>query len=431
MQDATAILDAFERTGWKNNDPMAQTLQLRLENPKALGELVVQSLERPLNTATFIDAALDLMDDDTYAVTVTLAWRCAMQGVRSDILSGVLDSAALQYPDAFSGHWDQLLAAAHTGEGGPEYLEGHAWRALDAATRERWRAELEPDTSEGTLGRQRAIALVRSRQPKAVSHALSRLFPDALDPAATSWLMLAGYARHADGLRSRHTEHPLHIRFSDAQRKRMLAGQPAWRRGIHQAHATWNAAVPSITQARMGGLLSQTCGLCHAPLHRLLSLPEPAKAGIACDTPLEFATCLSCQGWESDGPMFYRHGANGVASAHPIQRRDAPLTPDVIADALLEADLQLFTAPARWTWQDWGESNGRQNLSRVGGPPSWVQSADYPDCPDCQQDMAFVMQLDSGLPQADDGEWLWGSGGCNYTFWCADCRVSGQRWQCT
>ena len=23
MQDATAILDAFERLGWKNNDPMA------------------------------------------------------------------------------------------------------------------------------------------------------------------------------------------------------------------------------------------------------------------------------------------------------------------------------------------------------------------------------------------------------------------------
>ncbi|MNV65460.1 hypothetical protein D3C71_1581540 [compost metagenome] len=47
------------------------------------------------------------------------------------------------------------------------------------------------------------------------------------------------------------------------------------------------------------------------------------------------------------------------------------------------------------------------------------------------RDVAFVMQLDSGLPQADGGKWLWGSGGCNYTFWCADCRVSGQLWQCT
>ncbi|MNT59195.1 hypothetical protein D3C72_1966820 [compost metagenome] len=98
---------------------------------------------------------------------------------------------------------------------------------------------------------------------------------------------------------------------------------------------------------------------------------------------------------------------------------------------MLEAEVDLFAAPARWRWQDWGESNGRQNLSRVGGAPSWVQSANYPACPDCSQDMDFAMQLDSGLPQEEGGEWLWGSGGCNYTFWCKDCRVSGQLWQCT
>ena len=431
MQDPAAILDAFERLGWKNNDPMAQTLRLRLEDPKALGELVAQALDRSLDNATFLDAALDLMDDDAYAATVTLAWQRAMQGVRSDILSAVLDSAALQYPDAFAGHWERLLAAVHTGDGGPEYLDGQAWRALDDATIDAWRAGLEPDISEGTLGRARAIALLRSRRPNAVLHAWARLFPDASDPAARSWLMLAGYARQADGLRSLHTESPLHIGFSATQRKPMLASQPAWRRDIQKAHPTWNPGTPPVTQARMGGVLASTCGLCHAPLHRLLSLQEPALAGIDGSGPIEFATCLSCQGWESDGPMFYRHDADGVVSAHPVQQRDDPLRPEVVANALQDAEVQLFAAPGRWACQDWGESNGRQNLSRVGGAPSWVQSPDYPACPDCQQDMAFVMQLDSGLPQADGGEWLWGSGGCNYTFWCAGCRVSGQLWQCT
>lgn len=431
MQDPAAILDAFERLGWKNNDPMAQTLRLRREDPMALGELVAQALDRSLDNATFIDAALDLMDDDAYAATVTLAWQRAMQGVRSDILSAVLDSAALQYPDAFAGHWECLLAAVHTGDGGPEYLDGQAWRALDDATIDAWRAGLQPDISEGTLGRARAIALLRSRRPNAVLHAWARLFPDASDPAARSWLMLAGYARQADGLRSLHTEFPLHIGFSATQRKPMLASQPAWRRDIQKAHPTWNPGTPPVTQARMGGVLASTCGLCHAPLHRLLSVQKPALAGIDRSGPIEFATCLSCQGWESDGPMLYRHDADGVASAHPVQQRDDPLHPEVVANALQDAEVQLFAAPGRWACQDWGESNGRQNLSRVGGAPSWVQSPDYPACPDCQQDMAFVMQLDSGLPQADGGEWLWGSGGCNYTFWCAGCRVSGQLWQCT
>ncbi|MDI9682322.1 hypothetical protein QM334_36615, partial [Burkholderia cenocepacia] len=94
-------------------------------------------------------------------------------------------------------------------------------------------------------------------------------------------------------------------------------------------------------------------------------------------------------------------------------------------------DVDVFAAPARWAWQEWGESNGRQNLSRVGGPPSWVQSSWYPDCPDCGRKMRFAMQLDSELPQVDGGEWLWGSGGANYTFWCAPCRTSAHLWQCT
>jgi hypothetical protein len=45
--------------------------------------------------------------------------------------------------------------------------------------------------------------------------------------------------------------------------------------------------------------------------------------------------------------------------------------------------------------------------------------------------MRFAMQLDSELPQVDGGEWLWGSGGANYTFWCAPCRTSAHLWQCT
>ena len=257
------------------------------------------------------------------------------------------------------------------------------------------------------------------------------MFPDAADPEAASWLMLAGYAPHGVGLRSLHGERPLHIGFSAAQRRHMLAQQPAWRRELQKAHPTWDAGAPPVAHARMGGALASVCGLCHAPLHRLLTLPDPFAAGIASDTGIEFATCLSCQGWEADGALFYRHGPDGSPQAHPGQRRDAPLTPEQIASPLLEADVALFEAPARWRWQDWGESNGRQNLSRVGGAPSWVQSADYPACPDCGQDMGLAMQLDSGLPQEDGGEWLWGSGGCNYTFWCATCRVSGQRWQCT
>ncbi|WP_267896115.1 hypothetical protein [Achromobacter spanius] len=36
MNTPTEILDAYERMGWKNNDPMAQTLQWRRDAPATL-----------------------------------------------------------------------------------------------------------------------------------------------------------------------------------------------------------------------------------------------------------------------------------------------------------------------------------------------------------------------------------------------------------
>ncbi|SUA50259.1 Uncharacterised protein [Paenibacillus thiaminolyticus] len=88
-------------------------------------------------------------------------------------------------------------------------------------------------------------------------------------------------------------------------------------------------------------------------------------------------------------------------------------------------------APARWRTQDWALSNGRENLCRIGGMPSWIQDAQYPSCPECRETMAFIAQLDSDLPLADGGEWMWGSGGIGYLFWCDCCKVSGHLWQCT
>ena len=37
-------------------------------------------------------------------------------------------------------------------------------------------------------------------------------------------------------------------------------------------------------------------------------------------------------------------------------------------------EVALADTPARWQRQDWGQSNGRENLHRVGGEPSWIQS---------------------------------------------------------
>ncbi|MGS0896930.1 hypothetical protein ACVBGC_31010 [Burkholderia stagnalis] len=430
MPTAQTILDDYERLGWTGNDPMARMLALRRDNPAALADLVIASFDRALPHATFIDAALDLLDDAAFANVAAEAWRRVRAGAWNDRLASALSSVALQWPHVFAGHWDALLDVVRTKQSPSLYHAESAWRALDPATVDAWRGRLANDPARDDDAHERTVALLHSRDPAAVLDATARLCRDAPERAA-DWLMSAGHAREHDALHALHDEAPLHIDFGPTLRAPILRQMPRWKRDIHAHHPTWHAGESRRSGARFGGVSSYRCGLCHEPLHRLLTLPQPLDAGIESATPVSFDTCLSCLGWESDGPLFHRHDAAGRACAHPAQQRDVALEPDYRAAPLVEADVGLFAAPARWVRQDWGASNDRQNLSRVGGAPSWVQSAWYPDCPDCGRKMRFAMQLDSNLPQTDGGEWLWGSGGANYTFWCAPCRTSAHLWQCT
>ncbi|MBJ9916871.1 hypothetical protein I5784_19100 [Burkholderia cenocepacia] len=430
MPTAHTLLDDYERLGWTGNDPMSQMLALRRDEPAALVDLVIASFDRTFAHATFIDAAIDLMDDIAFANVAAEAWRRVVEGAWNARLANVLSSVALRSPQVFSDHWDVLLDVVVPRHSPRMHCAEYAWRALDAATIDAWRRRLAQAPAVDDAARARAVALLHSRQPAAVLDAVARLFPDDPEQAA-NWLMSAGYTLEHGTLRALHGDSPLHIDFGRALRAPALRDMPKWKREIPANHPTWQAGESRRSNAHFGGVSPHRCGLCHQPLHRLLTLPQPIEAGIDSTTPVSFATCLACLGWESDGPLFYRHDESGHAVAHPSQRHDAAIEPDYPASPFVESDVDVFAAPARWAWQEWGESNGRQNLSRVGGPPSWVQSAWYPDCPDCSRKMRFAMQLDSELPQVDGGEWLWGSGGANYTFWCAPCRTSAHLWQCT
>lgn len=426
MKTPAEIVEAFAQSGWKNNDPMGQVLALRREDPVALADLVLRFLDSGLTHTTFIDVAMDLMDDASHADAVRRIWQRFLGGQNGSGSGRLLESAAIQWPHVFAGHWEHLLSASHAATG---LHVDNAWRAMDEATALEWLGLVEA----GADDRDRAMALLHTRRPDVVHAAWRKVFAGQPDMDEIAWMDTLGYALKDGNLRPLHGDRPLHISFGKTQRRLMDASRPAWSREIHRLHPTWQPAITTDPPfaANMGGALASACGLCHDALHCLLALPDPRRAGITSDTPLVFGVCLSCLGWEGNPAMYYRHDAAGTPQAHPSQQNADPVTPEFPASPLLEAEVELFEAPARWTWQDWGESNGRQNLSRIGGAPSWVQSAWYPPCPDCGDCMDFVMQLDSNLPQEDGGEWLWGSGGCNYTFWCAHCRVSAHFWQCT
>ena len=46
-------------------------------------------------------------------------------------------------------------------------------------------------------------------------------------------------------------------------------------------------------------------------------------------------------------------------------------------------------------WDGLGDAGIPRSGEKVGGWPLWIQGVEYPDCPRCGEQMAFVMQIDS------------------------------------
>jgi hypothetical protein len=62
-------------------------------------------------------------------------------------------------------------------------------------------------------------------------------------------------------------------------------------------------------------------------------------------------------------------------------------------------------------------------VSQIGGLPSWVQDAEYPKCPDCQQIMSFIVQIDEAA--------LGSGNGIYYGFLCSNCMMTATTYQTT
>jgi len=125
------------------------------------------------------------------------------------------------------------------------------------------------------------------------------------------------------------------------------------------------------------------------------------------------------------GPIFYKHDFLG----NP-QKIGETKKIEIYSDLpIKETEISFAETPERWALQRWG--NSRENLFRFGGEPTWIQSAEVLTCPICNEKMDFLMQLDTSLPNIENGEVDFGSGGICYVFWCDKSKVSGYLMQCT
>jgi hypothetical protein len=394
-----------------------RAIHIGLENPEYVKELLLYLMHNYPNSSTLFRDLFSYLPDDEYPDVIESALTILREDRHHEAAQTAIAWASLQALPALHPHLDALY---HLAPNERSYFSDYPWRESGLQHVD-FLSRIAADRTMTKDERVKACKrLLETRQPEAMSFVLA--WADDLGLDAELHLYGVGYEWNDTGFRRLYFPESSHLIFPLDYRT--YIEHPYWVQKTH--HPTWRLPDSNGLFYRFGGLHHAECAVCGNRLHHLLTLdPVPSSLHLP---SLTLATCLSCLGW-SQPILFYKHQANGQPESTGYA--GPPNLPKFPAEPLREVSIYLARSPSRWQWQAWGMSNGRQNLHRLGGHPVWIQNADYPVCVQCQRRMHFIIQLDSDLLTHTGTEWLWGSGGICYGFWCDQCRISAFSWQCT
>jgi len=166
----------------------------------------------------------------------------------------------------------------------------------------------------------------------------------------------------------------------------------------------------SSTPHTLGGALAKpvTCPLCGHTTNLMahIDLSDAALPKTALGRgKLPVFWCLSCLEWDA---AFF-----DIARATPkplvADNKFAAKKVETGEEALPERPVMLVPVPP---------GKKAVSKSKLGGPPTWIQSESVPDCPKCEKPMAFALQL------ASDSRISYCDMGMLYAFACPECKVT-------
>jgi hypothetical protein len=165
-----------------------------------------------------------------------------------------------------------------------------------------------------------------------------------------------------------------------------------------------------------------SCPWCQAGLTNLFDV-TPSEFGISSgvgDTDrIQVVTCEVCTAFEL---VFGLIDQNGLSKWHPKNARPEYLPDDSDTWGRLPQD-SLTPAGERPPLLA-ASQFVPTSFSQLGGHPTWIQDAEYPQCPECSKSMMFMAQVSH-----EDIEDL--SEGIFYAFICPTCRITATRYQQT
>lgn len=105
-----------------------------------------------------------------------------------------------------------------------------------------------------------------------------------------------------------------------------------------------------------------------------------------------------------------------------------------MAKKLPEVTVELIKLPRHIQVDKRNPSDNIGGRTKLGGDPTWIQEDSTPSCPECQQKMSFVGQIDSIDNLLENKtiieDYMFGDMGMIYIFFCFDCNTTDSIFQC-
>lgn len=404
-------VDAFIRyavngSSWRPPDEWSATraagLRLVHDRPHAVYDIAAALVGASVDTLTFIDDILPFLPADRWVALVTRAISALAGDMDNPAAMSVVDRASFQAPATLHPYLAGVLTVGeYRGYGFDEAFHGATLADVRFLMGGAETAYDDLLVCRGLLATRlpEALRFVRAAYPDGFAYELAGV----------------GFEQDGDMFRQLYPDRVLHLAFPLDQRDQLPA---AVRQAVSMLqpliHPTWAPLERGTGRYRVGGRGTTSCARCGIALDHLLTLsPVPRGMGVGDLAQLELATCLSCLAEE--GALSYRHDEHGRPRDLPHPNPPASSIGRMDVSPLPETTVALADMGARRRWQAVGASNGRENLNRLGGHPSWVQYAAYHPCPVCNRTMRFLLQLDVDELNPD---------GLGYVLWCDDCKVS-------
>lgn len=418
IEKAEKLINDFKENSWNTPNLYGRLFELT-SNPETafiFCKFFLTSFEKG---ATIFDDALSYVEKERFSKLIILSLDILKQQ-KNENAEEVIEYASLQFPELLHDHLE-LIFELRPNESA--FYAEYPWRNLPSEKIKPFRDKFTSPTTSLSDKQKLFSCLLETRDLETIKFAHqfaleTNLFERKdIDSYLTYYLESVGFTFRNGQIENYCPNPTYHFCFAE--------NYFSDDRPIHinkKQHPTWN--LKSLEKKyKFGGIIQDDD---NNPFIHLVTFDEiPSGLKISGLSSLTFG--MHIRELNECGAVFYQHDNFGNPS-----KIGEPKEIEIYSDLpIKETEICLAETPNRWAYQSWGSSNSRENLFRIGGEPTWIQSAEVLTCPVCNEKMNFLMQLDTDLPDIENGEVYFGSGGICYVFWCEKSKVSGYLMQCT